>query len=195
PERPLLPGPAGTQTGRRRRSLRPLRRRRPRRRPGAAVRERPGQHHPPAQARRPGCAQRRRPEGAEGTGRRRPELRGVAMALLDADWTPEQIAGMAGLHANPVGGEAPSAKAGQQFARRLAEMGCEVIVPVLIDRADTWSGHPDVKMTNQPHREFLYRMAFELGRHVVGYEVQKVLALVDFFGQQPSPPLAPEEAE
>jgi dienelactone hydrolase len=30
-------------------------------------------------------------------------------------------------------------------------------------------------------REYLYRSAFELGRHLVGYEVQKVLALVDWF--------------
>src|SRR5262249_41589795 len=28
-------------------------------------------------------------------------------------------------------------------------------------------------------REFLYRPAFELGRHVIGYEVQKILALID----------------
>ena len=28
-------------------------------------------------------------------------------------------------------------------------------------------------------REFAYRSAFELGRHLIGYEVQKVLALVD----------------
>ena len=32
------------------------------------------------------------------------------------------------------------------------------------------------RLTN---REFLYRSAFELGRHLIGYEVQKVLALVD----------------
>jgi dienelactone hydrolase len=31
-----------------------------------------------------------------------------------------------------------------------------------------------------PHREWLYRQAYEMGRHVIGYEVQKVLALVDW---------------
>jgi hypothetical protein len=36
-------------------------------------------------------------------------------------------------------------------------------------------------MTNQPHREWIYRPAFELGRHIIGYEVQKILALVDWF--------------
>jgi dienelactone hydrolase len=39
-------------------------------------------------------------------------------------------------------------------------------------------------MTNQPHREFIYRMAFMVGRTVWGYEVQKTLAAVDWFAAQ-----------
>jgi len=39
-------------------------------------------------------------------------------------------------------------------------------------------------MTNQPHREFIYRMAFEMGRHIIGYEVQKILAAVDWFAHE-----------
>jgi dienelactone hydrolase len=35
-------------------------------------------------------------------------------------------------------------------------------------------------------REFLYRSAYELGRHLVGYEVQKVLAAVDWFANAPA---------
>src|SRR5207253_1905570 len=31
------------------------------------------------------------------------------------------------------------------------------------------------------HREFVYRMSFEMGRHIIGYEMQKVLAAVDWF--------------
>jgi dienelactone hydrolase len=38
-----------------------------------------------------------------------------------------------------------------------------------------------VALTNLPHREMVYRMAYQLGRHVIGYEVQKVLAAVDWF--------------
>ena len=75
----------------------------------------------------------------------------------------------------------------QQFARRLVELGCQVVVPVLIDREHTWSGNPAIRMTDQPHREYVYRMACEMGRHVIGYEVQKLLALVDFFAAQPVP--------
>lgn len=93
------------------------------------------------------------------------------VAIPDADWTPEQLVGLA-----------PGVPKESQFARRLAENGCRVIVPVLIDRQDTWSGNSKLgRMTNQPHREFIYRMAFEMGRHIVGYEVQKVLAAVDWF--------------
>jgi hypothetical protein len=48
-----------------------------------------------------------------------------------------------------------------------------------LNRSDEFAGHPDVRFTNQPHREFIYRMAFEMGRHIIGYEVQKILAAVD----------------
>ena len=92
------------------------------------------------------------------------------VALPDADWTPEMIAG--------VTDELP---ANAQFARRLAKAGCRVVVPLLINRADTYSGNSTLgAMTNQPHREFIYRMAYQLGRHIIGYEVQKVLSLVDW---------------
>src|SRR5579859_5075784 len=112
-------------------------------------------------------------EGVDGDGiLLEPESRPVAriVAIPDADWTPEMLAGME-----------PGVDAAAQYARRLAENGCEVLVPALIDRADTWSGIPGIRMTNQPHREWIYRMAYEVGRHIIGYEVQKVLAAVDWF--------------
>lgn len=102
------------------------------------------------------------------------------IALPDADWTPEMLVGLA-----------DGVPAGSQFARRLAEAGCEVLVPVLLSRADTFSGNPRVVITNQPHREFIYRMAYEMGRHVIGYEVQKVLAAVDWFASHKSAGDAP----
>jgi dienelactone hydrolase len=92
------------------------------------------------------------------------------VALPDADVSPEMLVGLA-----------PGVERASQFARRLAESGCQVLVPVLIDRRETWSGAPAIRMTNQPHREFIYRMAYQVGRHVIGYEVQKVLAAVDWF--------------
>lgn len=121
-------------------------------------------------------------EGVEGEGLLlRPEQPlARVVAIPDADWSPEMLAGLAS-------GVEPEA----QFARRLAEAGCEVLVPVLIDRADTWSGIPGIKMTNQPHREWIYRMAFEVGRHIIGYEVQKVLAGIDWFMRENSSRILP----
>jgi len=113
-------------------------------------------------------------EGVEGEGLLlEPEAKplGTILALPDADETPESLAGLV-----------PEIPKESQIARRLAENGYRVLVPVLIDRKDIWSGNPRFgRMTNQPHREFLYRMAYEMGRHPLGYEVQKVLAAVDLF--------------
>jgi dienelactone hydrolase len=99
------------------------------------------------------------------------------VALPDCDWTPEMLIGAA-----------PGVPAGAQFARRLAESGCEVLVPTLISRDDAFSGNPAIRMTNQPHREFVYRGAFEMGRHVIGYEVQKTLAAVDWLARRHGQP-------
>ncbi len=99
--------------------------------------------------------------------------RARVVAVPDADWTPEAAVGLA-----------TGVPAAAQFPRRLADNGCQVIVPLLIDRSDKWSGIAGVKMTNQPHREWVYRMAFEVGRHIIGFEVQKILAAVDWFEEQ-----------
>ena len=102
------------------------------------------------------------------------------VAVPDADWTPEMLTGLA-----------PGVEPGAQFARRLAENGCQVLVPVLINRQDTWSGIPGIKMTNLPHREWIYRQAYEVGRHISGFEVQKILAGVDWFEHEQSNHRAP----
>lgn len=93
------------------------------------------------------------------------------VAIPDADQTPEQIVGLACGLPNPA-----------HYPRRLADSGCRVLIPTLIDRKDTYSGSARFnRWTNQPHREFIYRMAFEMGRTLIGYEVQKVLAAIDWF--------------
>ncbi len=95
-------------------------------------------------------------------------LHAGVVALPDADWTPEMFCGVSDGLSESV-----------QFVRRLAESGCLVAIPMLISRRDEFSGNSRVAFTNQPHREFLSRQAFEVGRHVIGYEVQMVLAAVD----------------
>jgi dienelactone hydrolase len=114
------------------------------------------------------------------------------VAIPDCNQTPEQLVGLA-LEPSPSGrgqgegaGRANSSSTltpalsqrerGMEYARRLAESGCRVIVPTLINRQERMD-----KLTN---REWLYRAAFEMGRGLVGYEVQKVLACVDWFDKE-----------
>lgn len=122
-------------------------------------------------------------EGVDGEGLLlEPERIPIArvVALPDADWSPETLVGLA-----------PGIPPEAQFARRLAENGCLVLVPTLINRADTWSGNLEVsRLTNESHREYIYRMAYEIGRHIIGYEIQRVLAAVDWFAKaSPSKPI------
>ena len=56
-----------------------------------------------------------------------------------------------------VDGESPGT-----MVRRLAESRCRVYVPRLIDRTEAYP-----KLS---YREYLNRSAFEVGRHIVGYE-------------------------
>ncbi|GMW00136.1 MAG: hypothetical protein AMXMBFR84_12740 [Candidatus Hydrogenedentota bacterium] len=98
------------------------------------------------------------------------------IAIPDADSSPEAAAGLA-------------KEASGAFAVRLAESGCRVLVPLLINRDHTYSGREDTRMTNQSHREYLYRPAYQMGRHVIGYEVQKVLGGVDWFQTLDSNPI------
>ena len=65
----------------------------------------------------------------------------------------------------------PESLATTKIPQILAANGHRVFVPILIDRKTRHN-----KITN---REFLYRSSFELGRHIIGYEVQKVLAIID----------------
>src|SRR5690606_35861751 len=109
----------------------------------------------------------------------------------DADQTPEQIAGL-----EPLTGGAP-------FGLRLAESGWQVLVPLVLDRHTTFTAGTDI-FPLQPwrdirprqyspgpnHREWVYRQAYVMGRHVIGYEVQSVLAAIDEFRlRQPQAPV------
>lgn len=90
------------------------------------------------------------------------------IAVPDADWTPEQFVGLD-----------PGVAERSQIPRWLAEVGYTVLVPAILSRSSELSGSPHVAYTNQTHREFIYRQAFEMGRHVIGFEVQSILAAVD----------------
>ena len=84
-------------------------------------------------------------------------VRATVVAIPDADQEPEQIAGLGDLPENF-----------RPFACDLAANGCRVLVPSLISRAEN-----QYAMTM---REYLHRSAYELGRTLIGYELQKVLS-------------------
>ncbi|MEE2657574.1 MAG: hypothetical protein VX733_03655 [Candidatus Latescibacterota bacterium] len=94
--------------------------------------------------------------------------RARVLALPDCDNTPEQLAGLE-----------PGLPKAEQFARTLVHSGCRVLIPTLVDRDCRWSKIPGHLQTNMPHREFVYRAAYELGRHVLGYELHRILAAID----------------
>ncbi|HSQ55314.1 MAG TPA: hypothetical protein VLM40_06175, partial [Gemmata sp.] len=103
------------------------------------------------------------------------EPRANVVAVPHADQLPEDVAGVG---------------KGDAFGLRLARHGCRVVIPTLIDRNDTLSGNPKLgRATHLPHREFVHRMAYEMGRTLTGYEVQKVLAAVDWFQAKNKLPL------
>ena len=94
------------------------------------------------------------------------------IAIPDADQSPEDVAGLT-TRILPAG----------QFARRLAESGCRVIVPALVGRNVRVQSErrKGIKISD---REFLHRSAFLMGRTLQGFEIQKVLALVDWFERE-----------
>jgi cephalosporin-C deacetylase-like acetyl esterase len=98
------------------------------------------------------------------------------IAIPDADQTPEQLAGL-------TDGIEPQ----HQWARILASSGCRVLVPALINRQVAKRGPlGEAGRAELTSREFVYRPAFEMGRHVIGYEIQQVLALVDLLSDSQS---------
>jgi cephalosporin-C deacetylase-like acetyl esterase len=98
--------------------------------------------------------------------------------------TPEQMLGV-----TPGG---PSAAAG--FAAPAP--GCRMVLPAVVSRAkqkflseipNPYYGKQVAAMPGgkvMSNREFVYRPAYTMGRHIIGYEVQAVLALVDWFRKE-----------
>ena len=88
------------------------------------------------------------------------KIRGQVIALPDADETPEDWVGF------PREGQVEPG-----LAARLAQQGFRVVLPALIHR-DLSKRNGRANLTS---REFVYRPAFEMGRHLIGFEVQEIL--------------------
>jgi dienelactone hydrolase len=97
-----------------------------------------------------------------------PSLAAVVL-VPDADQTPEQLLGIA-----------DGIPADSQIARRLIANRVEAIIPTMVSRQKLETDDSRLKRSDQTNREWIYRQAFHMGRHIIGYEVQKVLAALDY---------------
>lgn len=86
------------------------------------------------------------------------------IVVPDCGVTPEQCFGLA-----------PGLPPHRQWANRLAGDGASVLVMPLVDRR-TGAISPDGRTFKYSQREVLWRAAFELGRTMAGYEIEKMLA-------------------
>jgi len=65
-----------------------------------------------------------------------------------------------------------------------AAAGADVFVPLLLSSAEPPPPAPGGWAKQQSEREWVWRMGYPVGRHPLGLEVQKVLALVDWWKQR-----------
>lgn len=95
--------------------------------------------------------------------------RALVVLTPDADQWPEDLAGLT---------SRPSP--GWGLAWRLVEQGAVVVIPTLANRGSRFCGDEGLGIfTNQSQREWIYRQAAPVGRHITGYETLKVLAAID----------------
>ena len=94
-------------------------------------------------------------------------------------WVEPKVPVRAGVVVVPDAGQTPEEAWETPALRRLAAAGVELLIPVTVSRAKLVTDDTVLKRTDQTYREWIYRQAFHLGRHVIGYEVQMVLAAVD----------------
>lgn len=96
-----------------------------------------------------------------------------AMILIpDAGETPEDILGLTA-----------TLRGQQQMGLRFATAGFRIVIPTTLSRepfkGENGNDEAIIK-SDQTHREWIYRQAFQMGRHPLGYEIQSVLAAVDW---------------
>lgn len=97
----------------------------------------------------------------------------LMVLMPDAGETPEDLLGLSDRY-----------EPRQRIALRFALAGFRLLLPTPVNRelyAGEGGGDPAVAKTAQSHREWIYRQAFQMGRHPLGYEVQTLLSAIDWF--------------
>ncbi len=95
--------------------------------------------------------------------------KGLCILVPDCGTTPEAMYG--------ITAQLPPER---QYANRLAASGFNVLALALTDR-EAGQVMPEGRSSKFSRREVLWRAGFEMGRTLLGYEVQKVLATVQAF--------------
>lgn len=97
---------------------------------------------------------------------------GLCVVVPDADQSPEQLLGLSeGLKPN------------EQIGKGLATNGFDLLIPTIVSREKLRTDDARTKRSDQTSREWIYRQAFHMGRHVIGYDLQRVLGAVDWFAK------------
>lgn len=100
----------------------------------------------------------------------------LMVLIPDAADTPEDIIGLT-KQLPPL----------QQIGLRFALTGFRILIPAVINREPYQDPNGDdarITRSDQTHREWIYRQAFQMGRHPIGYEVQTALAGAELFQNQ-----------
>lgn len=112
--------------------------------------------------------------------RQREPARGRVILVPDADQTPEDLLQL--IWGGDPGELAAELKThGPNIARILADNQFEVVVPAIVSRAAMSTDDPRRQRADYTYREWIYRQAFHMGRHVIGYDIARVLSCVDWF--------------
>jgi len=100
----------------------------------------------------------------------RGEIAGHAIVIPDASQTPEDVVGLTESAVNSA------------WIRQLADSGIQVLVPAIVGREKLVTDNARRQRADLTSREWIYRQAFHMGRHVIGYDLQRVLAAADWLG-------------
>lgn len=92
------------------------------------------------------------------------------IAIPDASQTPEMMVGLQ-----------PGIDQDSRFALHLAARGIRVVIPAVISQEVHARRRAEIT-----DREFVYRTSFVMGRQPAGYEIQSILAIVDWLKRESS---------
>lgn len=105
--------------------------------------------------------------------------RARVVIIPDANQQPEELLGI-----RRAVTEGKAVTSIQPWVRWLAANDFQIILLSMLDRDPLPTNDEQLRRSGQTPREWIYRQAFHMGRHPLGYDVQRTLAAVDWFEAQ-----------